>query len=758
MSTANTSPDADTSSPLEIALMYIEHGLNITPVASPRTKSRGAGKAPCLNGWQNRKLTCEEFKREYRKGSNIGVITGASSGLICVDIDEKDGGMGWYYEHKDDLGDYVLETRGDFKSVHLYFRHPGYPVKSRLRLFPGVDILADGGKQVVTWPSLHPSNLEMYKIHNGLTLLDVASEADILPQWIIAELNRPEPELPSAPENLPVDDPTEIQNCVEALNRYPSAIEGQGGDNRTFVAAKICRDYALSPQKALEVLLQHYNPRCVPPWKVEDLRVKVASAYSKNAKIPPGTKTAAAIFSDPVPEVEEMPTPPPTYSLKLAVVSANTYLARNPAMTLCASDQLYRYSHTDQCWQVIKDKQFDSVIMADVKTANVATHNSLGMNFVPQVRTAIKRILEGQDPDRELTVDSWLTGETGEFIACDNGILNILTGEVLPHSPRWFSFTTLPFNYDPTAQCPVFLRFLDSIWDTDEELKLSLQRWIGYILISTTKYQKFAVFNGASRGGKGTIVRVVEQLVGARNFAANSMNTFGGEFGLEPLMGKRLAIFNDAEQSFGEKGHIATERIKCITGNDSVPVNRKNSSILTMALPAKIMLVCNKVPKFCNDQGAMTNRMIGFPFEKTFIGREDEDLKYKLHNELPGIFNWALKAARDILNGAPLIHSKAGKEMVDKIAEENDPIRCFIRDRLTITGMEHNQVTSNQLWEEYVAWCNETGSNKKNQNSFYVSLGILLKGKAPKMQGDLKGYKGIVIGASDTSDLDDPPF
>jgi P4 family phage/plasmid primase-like protien len=748
---------------LSIALEYINGGLDVTPVLSPTAGTRGAGKAPYLPEWQSIKRTAFQFEQLWRKGSNIGVITGKASELVCIDIDRA-AGMAWYYEHKDSLPSHITERRGA-TSLHLWFRYPhdAAHVPSKVGLFPGVDFSADG-KQVVTWPSIHRSG-DPYTIDNGLTLLDVQHECDECPGWILALVNH------SVIPNTSVDriggtaSTQDFDRCAWRITELEPAITGNAGDMRTYQAACVCHDYGLSEAQAYELLESVYNPRCSPPWEASELREKVRNAY-KYASGTLGASTGAAGFSEPLPadidaQIEEHKVAA-SYSLKRPIASAQAYLARNPNQTLCASNQLYRYSAADKCWQIIKDEQFKSVLLADLESADPGLHNKAKMMMVGETTQAIKRILEGSNPDRELKPDTWLDGRPGHFIACKNGILNIVTGELVPHSPEWFSFTSLEFGYDAEATCPVFEGFLNSIWDNDKELKESLRAWIGYVLIDSMKQQKFAVFKGASRAGKGTVVRVIEGLVGRRNFLACSMNIFGSDFGLEPFIGRRLAIFNDAEAGSGSQGHVATERIKSIVGNDSVSINRKGNTILTMSLPTKLMLVCNKIPPFVNDQNAMTNRMIGFPFDKSFQGKEDRDLGDKLREELPGIFNWALEGSRVLLRGELLAQSASGRALVDEIGDSLDSVRCFVKEALRFTGGTHNRVTNDQLWAAYKSWCEESNQVKKSRQGFFTLLGPLVKDNAQPFRDTVqRGYIGMIIEVKDAApfdELDDCPF
>ena len=70
-----------------------------------------------------------------------------------------------------------------------------------------------------------------------------------------------------------------------------------------------------------------------------------------------------------------------------------------------------------------------------------------------------------------------------------------------------------------------------------------------------------------------------------------------GTSGFPGVTDKRVIIIPDAHDADLSRRSAAIERIKSITGNDEVSVNRKNQSILSVKIPAKIM-VANKHPKF----------------------------------------------------------------------------------------------------------------------------------------------------------------
>lgn len=68
---------------------------------------------------------------------------------------------------------------------------------------------------------------------------------------------------------------------AEALGVNMPAISGQGGHRNTLIAAlKVACGFDLSVETAFEVLWDHYNPHCQPPWSREELRRKVEEALA----------------------------------------------------------------------------------------------------------------------------------------------------------------------------------------------------------------------------------------------------------------------------------------------------------------------------------------------------------------------------------------------------------------------------------------------------------------------------------------------
>lgn len=125
-----------------------ERGWSFTPLN---------GKIPTQKGWTQAEPSKQEDATLWAFDGNVGLRTGAVSGVVVLDEDENDAVLNFLGV----IPDTPTVVTGSGKR-HYYFRWPGYPVKnSAKKLFPGLDVRGDGG-QVVFPGSIHPETGEPY--------------------------------------------------------------------------------------------------------------------------------------------------------------------------------------------------------------------------------------------------------------------------------------------------------------------------------------------------------------------------------------------------------------------------------------------------------------------------------------------------------------------------------------------------------------------------------------------------------------------
>lgn len=220
---------------LKNALSYIEKGWAVFPVVL-------GGKFPATsNGFKDASIDAKTIKRWFEAGDkNIGIATGAISGLIVVDIDKKSGG----YESLEVLRPKLPETltaKTGGGGLHFYYRAPiGQPVRNRAGLYPGIDIRGDGG-YVVAPPSLTENNYEWVNADTPIVEL---------PEWLLTQLvdTTPKPSPLSSSKTIPIKGELAKATLDFLLNGAPPGT----WNHRLFKAAKDYQEQGLSKDDFIE--------------------------------------------------------------------------------------------------------------------------------------------------------------------------------------------------------------------------------------------------------------------------------------------------------------------------------------------------------------------------------------------------------------------------------------------------------------------------------------------------------------------------
>jgi P4 family phage/plasmid primase-like protien len=272
--------------------------------------------------------------------------------------------------------------------------------------------------------------------------------------------------------------------------------------------------------------------------------------------------------------------------------------------------------------------------------------------------------------------------DAAKLISLKNGLFHLEDSLLIPHSLGFFTQNSLPFAYNQGADCPTWIQFLQSVWPNDPESIDCLQEMFGYIISGDTRQQKFFNLIGPRRSGKGTINKVLVDILGQHNTVAPQLEELCDTFGLQPWLGKLLASFTDARAPERNRSAVVSQLLR-IVGGDTVTVNRKNKDAWNGYLPTRIVIYSNEALQLTENSNALTGRMLVLKMTRSFYGQEDTDLSHKLSAELSGIFNWSMEGLkRRLARGGHFIQPKTGVELIELMAQLGNPIGSFIEDAL----------------------------------------------------------------------------
>src|SRR5699024_1569924 len=194
-----------------------------------------------------------------------------------------------------------------------------------------------------------------------------------------------------------------------------------------------------------------------------------------------------------------------------------------------------------------------------------------------------------------------------------NFTLDSTTGDLVPHAPSHLATYGSPVNYIDNAECLTFKQFLTDLFEEDGTIDF-IQEWFGYTLSCSHQANAFLIGVGAGANGKSTLFDILAQLVGIKNVASAHLSNFNSEFGLEPLIGKKLNLATESDVDA-----FKTSKLKTITAGENVAINRKNKLEITTKLPTKLVFLMNELPLLSDDSFGFERRLLILPFDKIFL-------------------------------------------------------------------------------------------------------------------------------------------
>lgn len=271
----------------------------------------------------------------------------------------------------------------------------------------------------------------------------------------------------------------------------------------------------------------------------------------------------------------------------------------------------------------------------------------------------------------------------------NNGIVDLNTMELGAHSPDVGFRGVLPYDYDPSAKCPIFREWLNGVMLSDEGLQRVLQEFMGYIVRGGEyKYHKALWLGGIGRNGKSTFIDLLKALIGPQNFSTVSIKSLVGDKFAGAALDGMIANFSEetSPQELADSGPF-----KNLTGDGDMTVQKKFGDPYTYRNRAKLIMTYNQIPDLKDLSAGMLSRPIIIPFRKIISEAEqDRNIKQKLFAELPGIFNFALRGWKRLERQNGFTKSELSQLALQAIKQESCNVYQWVDQFIDFVGSEPN--------------------------------------------------------------------
>jgi putative DNA primase/helicase len=603
--------------------------------------------------------------------ANIGIATGKPSNLVVLDVDGEAGEAtlaDLEKQHGQLPPTWQVKTG---KGRHLYFLYPKdvAKVKSVARAKLGVDVRADGG-YVLGAPSLHQSG-KRYAVVNNAAIADC-------PTWVVDYANgTPKGSLPPAnagrfalnafegksPPSIIAADPMK-DNLSDGIRTQTAAIP--------FTAQEEAR---------LRSALAYIPPKERDTWRDVGFALQSLGWGDTGYDIWTDWSGSCPEKYDGTDQIKTWESFDRPYDGPRITVATIFYMAaqrgwRDETQTLdfhtdlgnarhlvARHGQNIRYIPEWNKWIIWRDDRWDidtdGAIMRLAKET-VEARFSEAVQLAPggerdallkhaiksQAEARLKAMVSLAESEASVVVAAKMLDADRWLLGVQNGVIELKTGSF--RSNRREDLITKFANvvFDPNAQCPEWLKFLDVVMGGDASLQDYLQRVSGYMLTGMVSEEVMFVLYGTGNNGKSTYRETLHALFGDYALAADAgllterKKAGGATEEIARLKGRRFVAVNET----AENDHLNEARIKFITSQDTITARNLYGHLFDFFPSHKTSLTTNHEPIVRGTDEGIWRRVQLIPFTVTILkSTVEKDFRdRRLMPELPGILNWAL--------------------------------------------------------------------------------------------------------------------
>jgi len=666
----------DLAQKLQIAHDLTQRGLGLFLV-KPR------GKAPLEKGWQQTATSNFDAFRERLEAQpdcNIGVATGSTWNVFVMDIDPRHGGdeslKGLLEENGPLPNTLVVRTGGG--GEHYYFSIPrGAEIKCHAgEVGDGIDIRGEGG--LVVGPGSEHESGGFYEIASAPAVLAEP------PAWLLAKA---------------ADGVAKTGTSLVAFK------EGNRNNNLTSIAGSLRRKGLEG--EAIDTVLQAVNSTIAKPLAADEV-TRIAQSVSRYD---------------------------PAITLDFTERSLADAFARYMEGQIVRISEGGWADYRDGLWRLDPSgsaalicQEAVKAFVARIEVEAVLRAGELEREAAEKMLSAAKRCQSANVINhivRLAASDPALLASSSDFDAdpdllnLRNGVLNLRTGQLVPHDPNLRLMKQADVEFDPTATCPLFDQFLSEI--LDRETADFLMQAFAYSLLGSAERQLAFVLIGSGLNGKTTLANVIRGVIGDYGLVMDPSSLLRRDSpsvrsDIARLYGARTVFTSE----FAQGSVIDSPLIKRLTGNETITARHLYKEDFEFACRGVFFLTTNHPPVIDGSDYALARRVCVVPFERRIHQDQvDPELENKLAREKSGILNRLLEGLQRYRR-EKLAFPELVRLATDKYVAESDLIGEFLRQSCS-EGPGY-KVGAEELHQRYQGYCAIRGTRRLSAPVFKRAL------------------------------------
>jgi P4 family phage/plasmid primase-like protien len=330
------------------------------------------------------------------------------------------------------------------------------------------------------------------------------------------------------------------------------------------------------------------------------------------------------------------------------------------------------------------------------------------------------------------------------LLCARNGVVDLTTGQLLPHSPDYRFTRQTAVAYDPHAPAPQWEAFLRQIFLDNGAIISFMQRLLGMALLGRNRERAFVIWWGRGRNGKSALATVLRLVLGsyATTTPVGTFARLGVEDSERPspelasLVGRRLVVAHEPQ----ERVKLSASFIKNVTGNDAVKARTLFHEPFEFWPDFLPVLVTNHLPELPGTDQALWDRLYLLPF----LWRVPDDqvvpaLGERLaREEGEGVLRWLAEGAMAYLREGLKPPAEVQAATAQFRAETDALFRFFIEET---EGAPQARTPYRDIRRRYEEWCKGEGVTPESDRRLSDALAAL--GYRRRKTRDGVVYEGV---------------
>ncbi len=277
---------------------------------------------------------------------------------------------------------------------------------------------------------------------------------------------------------------------------------------------------------------------------------------------------------------------------------------------------------------------------------------------------------------------------------------------------------------------PLFEGYLDDTFASDIESDRAqqidrLQEIFGAVALGImARHEKAVLFYGPGRSGKGTALKLLEELVPATSRAGVSPFRWDHDYFLAALAGMRVNSVGELP----DDQPIPAAYFKSVLGRDLLSGRQPSHRVFTFRNEAAHIFSSNSYPNTRDHSSAFYTRWLIVSFPNSRIDRAEIDTGLAARivaQEMPAILAWALAGAQRLLQRGHFEETRAHRHHMSAWQRRTDSVMEFLHDPDVCElapGITEVRTKRTTLYQVYKDWCGTAGRKAIGKQKFNEAL------------------------------------